>query len=524
MNSKSVKFLGINLLIIMLILVFWSMTKSDSQVDQDWQDQPEGSSESTKASEKMVTDSNMIDWDNREIYRSGLTIEAQDALDRLPNASVYHISLSIPDFIEDGISGDLSVRYINDEDVDLEEIYFRTFPNYNGGQIEIENIKIDGVLAEGKFESQDTALRIDLEHSLKPNESVVISMDFHLVVPTEMGGNYGLYGYFDDILVLDTFYPVIAAYDQNGWYKQIPQENGDLSYQDASFYIVKVKVPGHMLFATSGVEIEYSKDSGRQSIVYAAGPARDFYIAGSEKFTKESRQFGEITVNSLTFSQYATHQQYAIDNAIQALDKLGNRFGNYPYTEFDVISSPMLALGIEYPGVTSIMIEEFKTNATLYGLPARSMLESTIAHEVGHQWFYNGVGNDQQNEPWIDESLTQYATYLYYLDSYGENGATGYLNSFDSRWERVDYADIPVGMPAGNYNGAEYGAIVYGRGPLFFSELENIIGLDTLSSAIQNYYQENLWGTTNVQILRDYIEEECNCDLGEYFENWIYDN
>ena len=27
-----------------------------------------------------------------------------------------------------------------------------------------------------------------------------------------------------------------------------------------------------------------------------------------------------------------------------------------------------------------------------------------VAHEVGHQWFYNLVGNDQVDQPWLDEA------------------------------------------------------------------------------------------------------------------------
>jgi len=92
------------------------------------------------------------------------------------------------------------------------------------------------------------------------------------------------------------------------------------------------------------------------------------------------------------------------------------------------------------------------------------MIESVVAHEVGHQWFYNVVGSDQINEPWLDEAVDQYVTGLYFLDAYGKSGYDGYRSTWQSRWERVSRANIPIGMPAEKYQGKEYGAIVYGRG------------------------------------------------------------
>ncbi len=91
------------------------------------------------------------------------------------------------------------------------------------------------------------------------------------------------------------------------------------------------------------------------------------------------------------------------------------------------------------------------------------MLESTVAHEVGHQWFYNGVGNDQHTEPWLDEAVDQYVTGLYFLDQYGPSGQQSYRDSWVSRWERIKRAPIPIGHPASSYQGKEYGAIVYGE-------------------------------------------------------------
>ena len=185
----------------------------------------------------------------------------------------------------------------------------------------------------------------------------------------------------------------------------------------------------------------------------------------------------------------------------------------------------MLALGIEYPGITSIKVDAFVADGEMYGMPTENMLESVLAHEVGHMWFYNTVGNDQQNEPWVDEALVQYLTYIYYLDKYGSG--QDLVNSWVGRWQGVGFAEIPIGMPAGEYyseetGGLAYGAIVYGRGPLFFLELEGQLGLDIVMAAIQNYYQGHLWGIGQPEDILTALEAACACELDAVFNEWVY--
>ncbi len=546
-----------------------------------------------------------IDWENRDVFKSGLVPSAQGVLNELPLASTYYISLEIADNLIGDIQGHETVRYFNTETEPLEEIYFRLFPNFAGGTVRVSNLLVDGREAktslesgfttvwvtlpealvpgesavitytsveiaegiEGNIQTQEmvylnpwedpvgeisfllfprstngvvtvtdllveglesetflksefTALRVDLLNPLNPGESLVLEMDFSLDVPTEMGGNYGLYGYFEDVLVLDTFYPMIPAFDENGWYSQKPQENGDLTYQDASFYIVEVKAPADLILVSSGVLVEKEVVGESQTSVFAAGPARDFYLAGSREFVEINEQVGDTIVRIHTRPEYSVNQAFALDYSVNAIEILSQRVGEYPYTEFEVLSSPMRALGIEYPGITSIVVDEFVDGVDLYGMPTEQKLESTLAHEAGHMWFYNAVGNDQQNEPWVDEALVQFMTYIYYLDRYGDG--SGYVDSWRFRWNRVENADIPIGMPAGEYHGAEYSAIVYGRGPLFFYELEMDYGLETVMSAIESYYDDFLWGNAGTEDLRDALEGACDCDLGEYFEEWVY--
>jgi hypothetical protein len=514
MDNKLIKIIGIALVILALGLGIYFVF-IDQETDPGIKE-PLNTTEFT-----FPATTAEITWEDREIFRSGLVPSAQGILTGLPRASTYYISLVIPpDFIS-GITGHQVVRYFNNEDEPLSEVYFRLYPNIQGGKSTVSQLIVNGNSVEPSLESMDTSLRVDLASPLQPGESLVLEMDFELAIPTEMGGNYGLYGFFDDVLVLDTFYPMIPAYDENGWYKETPQNNGDLTYQDASFYIVQVEAPADLVLASSGVVVDKKTAEGTQTTTYAAGPARDFYLGGSRKFVEQRDRIGDTDVRVLTLAENSVNQALAVDYAIHAIKILSDRFGVYPYTELEVISSPMRALGIEYPGITSILVDEFIDGIDLYGLPSAQMLESTLVHEVGHMWFYNGVGNDQQNEPWVDESITQYVTYLYYLDRYG-NGS-GYVDSWRFRWNSVDYAEIPIGKPAGEYIGPEYSGIVYGRGPLFYLELEEAYGLETVLSGIDSYYDQFLWDNAGTEDIRAALEGACECDLGTYFDEWIYD-
>ncbi|MGW8319698.1 MAG: M1 family aminopeptidase, partial [Candidatus Promineifilaceae bacterium] len=134
---------------------------------------------------------------------------------------------------------------------------------------------------------------------------------------------------------------------------------------------------------------------------------------------------------------------------------------------------------------------------------------------------YNVVGNDQINEPWLDESLTQYVTYLYFVDEYGRAGAAPFEQSFYARWDRVGRADIPIGLPAGDYEDAAYSGIIYGRGPLFFEALANQMGQETFSAFLRDYYEQNKWGITTGEELKALAEAHCACDLSPLFAEWV---
>jgi len=462
-----------------------------------------------------------VAWDDRTIFREGLIESEQEALGHLPGASVYRIDFQIADdlFL---LEGHEQVRYTNREDEPLHDIYFRLFPNTAGGKTTVSALQVDDQEVEPVYEFEDSALRVPLPAALQPGEQAVIQMGFEVQVAREMAGNYGLFGYFEGVLVLDEFYPVIPAYDDEGWNVEVPPPNADLTHFDASFYLVRVTTPDSLTVVASGVEVgrEYKADT--QILTFAAGPARDFYLAASEDYIVVSETVGETTINSYALSEWTAGAELALQFATNALQGFSKRFGDYPYTEFDIVSTPMQALGMEYPGIIAITLREYDPEVEFSGVPSQVYLESTLAHEAAHQWFYNVVGNDQIDEPWLDEAVVQYATGLYYVDAYDEAAAQRYRESWYGRWDRVDRADVPIGLPAGDYTGKEYGAIVYGRGPLFIAALAEAMGQETFDQFLRDYYQSNKWGIGAADAFKQLAEDHCQCDLTALFQEWVY--
>jgi len=449
-----------------------------------------------------------------------LVAAAQDALDEQPGASVYHLNLNIDDSLTQ-ITGWQEVRYTNREDVALEEIAFRLFPNLTGGSTVVSNLVVDGQPAESRYAQEDSVLFARLPQPLQPGEQTVIGMDFVVTVPTDAASsNYGTFAWLEDVLALAHPYPMIAVYDDEGWNTEIAPPDGDVVYADASYYLAQITAPADLTVVTSGVTLDRQQVGDSQTLAVAAGPARDFYLAASPNYQVISRQVGETTINSYAPAKLKGSAAEVVDISAQTLEALAARLGPYPYSELDLVSTATSALGVEYPGIIALTTD-------IYGRGFGGYLESTVAHEVAHQWFYNLVGNDQVDEPWLDEALTQYATLLYFGDEHGPAGAQAFRASLEGRWEHSDGEKIPVGLPVaaysqgGQYPGT-YGAIVYGRGALFFEALRDEMGQEAFDQFLADYVQTHRWGIATTASLRALAEQHCGCDLEALFEEWVY--
>lgn len=461
-----------------------------------------------------------IGWDDPSPFQAGFAEKSSDLPD-FAQAPYYRMSLRIADDMT-GVEGHLKVRFTNREEVALNEVVFRLMANLLGGRTEIGGVLVGDLAAPYQLSTANSVLSIPLQPALQPGESVLIEMRFTTTAPQTLESNYGILAYYDRVLALAHFYPQIAVYDEEGWATEMPDTQGDVMYADAGYYLVELQAPAETVVAASGVEIGHAENGG---VVYANGPARDFYLAASPEYKIISRQAGSVTLHSYAPPALETGAGQVLEIAARALQVFGELYGAYPYTELDLVATPTYALGIEYPGVIAITNRLYDAGASFSGgRTSADYLEATVAHEVGHQWIFNLVGNDQLNAPWLDESLTQYLTLQYFEQVYGAGSpqAENFRQSLRSRWQRVSNRPIPIGLPVSAYAGSEYSAIVYGRGGLFFEALRDAMGPETFQDFLVEYVRLHRWQIATPASFEALAEARCNCNLDALFREWVY--
>ena len=459
----------------------------------------------------------VIPYRNPALYQTNLVTAAQEYASLVETATIYAGEIEIDSSLQ-LVQGNLQVYFINNEEAPLSEIYFRLFPNFNGGEYTIEAVKVDGAEATWELTSRATSLQIALPQPLQVGEELKIALSFSLSIPAEMGGNYDIFGYVHNILALDNLLPTIPVYDEAGWHIDTPSSNGDLPFLDASFYHLQITAPEEMVLASSGTETitEVNAENGMQTIEVVAGPIRDLYLSASPDYTVKTIVSDETEINIYLIPEYDLYQDEVLEITQNALTLFGEQFGAYPYTEFDIATSPV-ASAMEYPGIIAIGFDILAEGSPISPYP--EMLTLAIVHEIAHQWFYNMVGNNQAAQPWLDETFAQYLTHLYFQEIKGSSTSLDIY--VGASWDRINREETPIGLPVSEYQSTKYAPIVYSRGLHFFIALEGQLGKDMLTDITKDYFQSHLWQIAGPDDFKNTAEAKCECDLSELWQAWV---
>lgn len=287
---------------------------------------------------------------------------------------------------ENAVTGTVDVRFVPDLDVD--RLVFRLWPNgprlrNAGARLDITGVRVDGRPVPWQVPDLTT---LEAPTTTAAGNTVRASVDWRLTLPGAAQDRVSRSG---DAVRLGSFFPILAWEPGVGWAREPPTSGfAEASTAATADFTAKVTVPEGLTVLATGVP------DGAGTWRAEAVPDFALSVGRFTTATAVAHAPGDVQVTVGVHAGIGESPQRYLGRVVAALEDLGRRFGPYAWPTFTLAITPSLRGGIEYP--THVM-------------QGPDTVGRTTPHEVGHQWFYALVQNNQGRDPWLDEGLATWA-------------------------------------------------------------------------------------------------------------------
>ena len=213
----------------------------------------------------------------------------------------------------------------------------------------------------------------------------------------------------------------------------------------------------------------------------------------------------------------------SVDYVKDAVRHYSSWIGEYPYPVVQAVEGPknLSSGGMEYPMITLVT----EPNAD------EENLDVTIAHEVGHNWFYAVIGSNERDHPWMDEGLNTYFQFRYDHEKYKNNILFGNAIPENVREAPLDKFEAsvyltlikipmesPIDLPAQDYPDDDtYEKSVYIKAAIWIYIMEVYEGRKNLDKAFREYFEEWKFKHPYPEDFQKVLERSLGKSMNNYF-------
>ena len=463
----------------------------------------------------------------------------------------YHISVALG---EDGtLNAQQTVTWKNPGHKDVSDLYLHLYPNAfspgstflkeSGGQLRGDKMQAGSygsmtlnslTIEEGETlmprlhyvqpddgnSSDKTLATLRLPHSVKPGKSITLTMSYTVKLPQV----FARMGKAGDFVMAGQWFPKIAVYEPAGTRGRVSegwnthQYHGDSEfYSDFGIYSVKIDVPETYKVAATGFQTKPATlANGRKIYQFYADDVHDFGWAASPAFEFVEDTFSSVGVPGVRIKLYIDplHKDLSeryMHAAKSALAKLGEWYGDYPYSTLSVVVPPADANGaggMEYP--TLVTAAAAKSDKPGYNL------ERTLVHEIAHQYWYGIVASNEFEEAWLDEGFTSYTEDKLMSSIYGISPNVHVEASYMTHPE-------PLKLDSWRYSSSDrYAENVYMRGKLVLKAMEKQVGEKTMRKIMRAYFQKYRFKHPSSADFQKVVESVTKDKWSDFFQAYVY--
>ncbi len=478
----------------------------------------------------------------------------------------------------DVADGSVILTYWNNSPDTLREVFFHLYQNaYNAGSYlekqeraeggepwdttlqrgtEVSTLKMDGQETERVIDN--TVMRVSLPRPIAPGGHTVFEYTFR--THWQGGGRrmklFNAWGYkhYDGT----HWYPRISVYDkQRGW--DTDQHLGHEFYGDFGTYDVELDMPNNMIVEATGQlqepeltlppELRAKLDIGnfkdkpwnekpsepipydaavRRKWSYHAENVHDFAFTADPTYRIGQTEWNGVKCIAMAQEPHAAKWQNAADYCAKVIRSHSTNFGMYAYPKMVVADARD---GMEYPMLTL----DSGNEPNYRGL---------FAHEIGHNWFFGMVGNNETYRAMLDEGFTQFLTAFGLTDIDGdimveEPRRTRYEERFadpvspreDEVYRGYMIDAIRDDLPPINTHSDGFGYYtaqgrggyrhVYMKTATMLYNLQYVLGDTLFQQAMKHYFNQWKIAHPTVEDFRNSIIGFTRVDLNWFFDQWI---
>lgn len=479
-----------------------------------------------------------------------------------------------------------SIQYRNNSPSELHEIYIHLWPNaYKNresafakqeirhgeakfwfskaeqrGYIDSLDFKVNGKIVKWEYDPVHIDIcRLILNEPLKSGQEITITTPFRVKIPD----SFSRLGHTGQSYQITQWYPKPAVYDATGWHPMPYLDHGEF-YSEFGSFDVKITLPENYVVGATGDlqnaeeitwldtkaeataaistfpdDLSFPASSGQmKTLHFKQSNVHDFAWFADKRFhvlkkrVKLPLSGREVTCWAMFTNAEAELWKNAPGYIADALHYYSLWVGEYPYNHATAVDGSLSAGdGMEYPNVT--VIGEI-ANARI--------LETVIVHEVGHNWFYGILGNNEREHAWMDEGINTYYERRYFRAKYPDRNSFAESQGLSATMGKklnlhtfsADYQnnllyllmartgqDQPVSQSAGAFTKLNYGAMLYAKAGLLFRYLEEAVGTPDFDKAMHLYFNEWKFRHPQPEDLRTFFERTSGKDISWFFDEAI---
>jgi len=459
-----------------------------------------------------------------------------------PRIANYHIRVSLDDSNKT-TRGDLTLTWTNPSNDTIPDLQFHLYCNAfsnakstfirenlgsapwkkdNGwGWMIVDSIAVRGVVQTDsmRFIAPDdgnaddrTVLQVPLSQPVQPRETIHVDIRFHAKIPR----NHVRTGWWgDDFFMMAQWFPKIGVYETPGM-RLVPADapHGRWNchqfhsqtefYADFGVYDVEMTLPKKFTVGSTGIiEREEDNGDGSKTVFAHAEDVHDFAWVADASVHEYHAKWENLRTGQAVQIRLLLQpgNEFAADDYLESAKQTIQYFDDwvgpkaYPYPLVTIVDPPMRsgAGGMEYPNLITGMVFY---PARWWSAEGARDAETVTIHELGHQYWYGMVANNEFEEAFLDEGM----------NTYSENRIGDAL--YGKHTSMLDWMGLKVGLEGmrrpgyvlgeGQHDATladfTYSALhgpnfAYNKWSLAMKTLENYLGRPTFDRIMRTYFQ-----------------------------------